>query len=346
MQLFPTFINREDVFRILHNDFQKVIDVVEASFLKYENKQVLFPDKISQIFDQKTQNRINCMPATLLDDRVCGVKWISVFPTNAPKGLPNVLGVMLLSEIETGSTLAVVDAGYMTTVRTAAVGCLGAKYLAPSRVERVGFIGAGEEARMHMRMLKAIYPTIKECRVSSRKQTTEDAFVASLTDLTDVCFTKCGGDNRKSAENADIIVTAISGQAPVLKADYIKKGCLYIHVGGWEDEYAVPRKADKIVCDEWNACKHRSQTISRMFMDGELKDEDIYANMSDLITGRKAGRENDDEFIYFNSVGLSYIDVALCNYIYKSYMGENATLSKLNGGGYFFLTINHLRVAA
>lgn len=327
-------ISKNDVFRILQNDFRKVIDVIEESFMKYENKQVLFPDKISQIFDQQTQNRINCMPATLLDDKVCGVKWISVFPTNAPKGLPNVLGVMLLSEIETGSTLAVVDAGYMTTVRTAAVGCLGAKYLAPSRVERIGFIGAGEEARMHMRMLKTIFPSIKECRVSSRKQATENAFVAALSDIKDVNFVMCNGDNRMSVENADIVVTAISGQSPVLKADYIKKGCLYIHVGGWEDEYAVPKKADKIVCDDWNACKHRSQTISRMYVNGELKDNDIYANMADLITGRKNGRESDEEFIYFNSVGLSFIDVSLCNYIYREYNKVNGIgLRSEMGGG-------------
>lgn len=332
-KLKPNYISKEEVYDILHNDFHKVIDVIEESFLKFENKQVLFPDKISQIFDQKTQNRINCMPATLLDDKVCGVKWISVFPTNAPKGLPNVLGVMVLSEIETGSTLAVVDAGYMTTIRTAAVGCLGAKYLAPSKVERIGFLGAGEEARMHARILKAFFPTIKECRVSSRKQSTEDAFVTALSDIKDVDFVKCGGDNRMSAEDADIIVTAISGQVPLLKADYIKKGCLYIHVGGWEDEYAVPKKANKIVCDDWNACKHRSQTISRMFVDGELKDEDIYANMADLITGRKPGRESDDEFIYFNSVGLSFIDVALCNYIYKSYMEEKKNLTEPNWWG-------------
>ena len=120
-----------------------------------------------------------------------------------------------------------------------------------------------------------------------------------------------------AASNADIIVTAISGKAPVLKASDITKGGLYIHIGGWEDEHGVAPKADKIVCDDWESSKHRTQTICRMYKDGILKDEDIHANLSEIITNKKCGRENDYEFIYFNSVGLSYIDLNFANTIYK-----------------------------
>jgi len=57
--------------------------------------------------------------------------------------------------------------------------------------------------------------------------------------------------------------------------------------------------------------------LCRMYKEGLLKDEDIYANLSELVAGTKKGRENDNEFIYFNSVGLSYIDINFANYIYK-----------------------------
>ena len=93
--------------------------------------------------------------------------------------------------------------------------------------------------------------------------------------------------------DTDIIVTAISGQAPVLKARDVRAGMLYIHVGGWEDEYGVALKADKIVCDDWNASKHRTQTICRMYKEGLLKDKDIYADLAEIIAGQKKGRESD-----------------------------------------------------
>jgi len=312
------FISQDDVVSIFAGNTKAIFNCVEDALLKYINGKALMPDKVSQIFDQQTQNRINCMPATLLDEKVCGVKWVSVFPTNAAKGLQNVSGIMLLSEIETGFPVAVIDGTFVTLARTAAVGCVAAKYLAPSKVETIGFIGGGEQAKMHFTLLKHLFPSIKECRISSRKETTEELFINTFSDIApDVRFIACGNSSFLAASGADIIVTAISGQAPVLKAKDVTKGGLYIHVGGWEDDYGVALKANKIVVDDWEASKHRTQTICRMYKEGILEDKDIYCNLSELIAGKKVGRVNDDEFIYFNSVGLSFIDVCFANYIYK-----------------------------
>lgn len=328
-------ISQEDVAAIFKGNADAIYGIIEDSFKKYLADDIIMPDKISQIFDEASQNRINCMPATLIDEKICGMKWVSVFPSNAPKGVQNVTGIMLLSELETGFPIAVIDGTLSTKMRTAAVGCTAAKYLAPSKVETIGIIGAGEEARMHFTLLKHMFPTIKECRVSSLNTEIEQGFIDKFKDIVpDVKFVTCNNDSHLCASGADIIVTAISGQSPVLKAADITKGGLYIHVGGWEDEFGVAQKANKIVCDEWEVVKHRSQTLCRMFNEGLLKDEDIYANLSELIAGTKVGRENDDEFIYFNSVGLSYIDINFANYIYeeakKRGLGQNVVMAENN----------------
>ena len=328
-------ISQEDVAAIFKGNADAIYGIVEDSFKKYLADDIIMPDKISQIFDEASQNRINCMPATLIDEKICGMKWVSVFPSNAPKGVQNVTGIMLLSELETGFPIAVIDGTLSTKMRTAAVGCTAAKYLAPSKVETIGIIGAGEEARMHFTLLKHMFPTIKECRVSSLNTEIEQGFIDKFKDIVpDVKFVTCNNDSHLCASGADIIVTAISGQSPVLKAADITKGGLYIHVGGWEDEFGVAQKANKIVCDEWEVVKHRSQTLCRMYKAGLLKDEDIHANLSELIAGTKVGRENDDEFIYFNSVGLSYIDINFANYIYeeakKRGLGQNVVMAENN----------------
>lgn len=328
-------ISQEDVAAIFKGDADAIYGIIEDSFKKFLAGDIIMPDKISQIFDEVSQNRINCMPATLIDEKICGMKWVSVFPSNAPKGVQNVTGIMLLSELETGFPIAVIDGTLSTKMRTAAVGCTAAKYLAPSKVETIGIIGAGEEARMHFTLLKHMFPTIKECRVSSLNTEIEQGFIDKFKDIVpDVKFVTCNNDSHLCASGADIIVTAISGQCPVLKATDITKGGLYIHVGGWEDEYGVAQKANKIVCDEWEVVKHRSQTLCRMYKEGLLKDENIHANLSELIAGTKIGRENDDEFIYFNSVGLSYIDINFANYIYeeakKRGLGQNVVMAENN----------------
>ena len=328
-------ISQEDVAVIFKDNANAIFGIIEDSFNKYLAGDIIMPDKISQIFDEVSQNRINCMPATLINEKICGMKWVSVFPSNAPKGVQNVTGIMLLSELETGYPIAVIDGTLSTKMRTAAVGCTAAKYLAPSKVETIGIIGAGEEARMHFTLLKHMFPTIKECRVSSLNTEIEQGFIDKFKNIVpDVKFVTCNNDSHVCASGADIIVTAISAQSPVLKAADITKGGLYIHVGGWEDEYGVAQKANKIVCDEWEVVKHRSQTLCRMYMDGLLKDEDIHANLSELIAGTKVGRESDDEFIYFNSVGLSYIDINFAYYIYeeakKRGLGQEVVMAENN----------------
>lgn len=312
------FLSQENVAGLFRGKADDIFYIIEDSFQKYLRNDIIMPDKISQIFDEENQNRINCMPATLIAEKICGMKWVSVFPSNAPKGVQNVTGIMLLSELETGFPIAIIDGTLSTKMRTAAVGCTAAKYLAPSKVETVGIIGAGEEARMHFTLLKHMFPTIKECRVSSLNTEIEQGFIDKFKSIVpEVKFISCNNDSHLCASGADIIVTAISGQCPVLKASDITKGGLYIHVGGWEDEYGVAQKADKIVCDEWEVVKHRSQTLCRMYKEGLLNDEDIHADLSELISGTKVGRESDDEFIYFNSVGLSYIDINFARYIYE-----------------------------
>jgi ornithine cyclodeaminase/alanine dehydrogenase-like protein (mu-crystallin family) len=130
-------------------------------------------------------------------------------------------------------------------------------------------------------------------------------------------YEKANTNLEAATSDADIIVTATSAQAPLLKAAWMKPGAFYSHVGGWEDEYAVAKACDKIVCDDWETVKHRTQTLSRMYKDGELTDADVHGNLVDLISGAKPGRESDEERTYFNAVGLAYVDVAIAIAMYR-----------------------------
>lgn len=195
--------------------------------------------------------------------------------------------------------------------------------MARKNSENIGFIGAGEQAKTHFLALMNVMPTIKKCFVSSRTLQSEKKFVEQMIKFyPKVQFVLCNSDYEKAIVDSDIIVTAISGQEKILKANWIKKGAFYCHVGGLEDEYEVAKKASKIVCDDWNVVKHRTQTISRMYKEGILKDNDIYGNLYEIVGKRKNGREKDDEFIYFNSVGLSYVDIALANDMYKKVINK------------------------
>ena len=299
-------------------DMPLIMDVVEKALLAFEEGKIMFPEKIVQIFNQGTQERINCLPATMLDEKICGMKWVSVFPENPLKyHLQNLSAIFILSEIEHGFPVAVMDGTLASNMRVGAVGAVAARYLARESSETIGFIGAGEQAKMHLLAMKVARPSLKLCRVSALTTAEEQEFIDQLAPIVpDMEIIGANGDAKTAMQDADILVTATSAQAPLLKAEWVKPGAFYSHVGGWEDEYAVVEQSDKIVCDDWETVMHRSQTLSRMYKDGLLGKNDLYADLHELVSGDKPGRESEDERIYLNAVGLSFLDVAIALTMY------------------------------
>lgn len=313
------FLSQEDLLRAGCLDMGMAMEAAERAMLAFRNNEILFPDKIVQIFDQDTQSRINCLPATLLSEKVCGVKWVSVFPENPEiHGVQNLSAVIILSEIEKGLPIALLEGTLCSNMRVGAVGGIAARHFARPDSKSIGFIGAGEQAKMHLVAMKKAVPALQECRVAAKHAHEETQFVDEMAPLfPDLRFIPTGTNLQRATEGADILVTATSAQAPLLKAAWMKPGAFYSHIGGWEDEYEVARQCGKIVCDDWETVKHRTQTLSRMYTDGELTDDDVFANLVDVVSGEKGGRESADERIYFNAVGLAYVDVSIAYAMYR-----------------------------
>jgi ornithine cyclodeaminase/alanine dehydrogenase-like protein (mu-crystallin family) len=328
------YYSQEDLLKAGCLDFHLAIDATEAVMMAYRRDEVIFPEKIVQIFNQDTQERINCLPATLKVEGVCGVKWVSVFPPNVDRyGQQNLTALFVLSEIQKGFPLAVMEGTLASNVRVGTMGAIAAKHLAPPEPQVIGFIGSGEQAKMHLLAMKTVRPTLSECRVSAKTTQEEEEFIEQMAPiLPEMKFVSAQTRGEVAITDADIIVTATSAQAPLLKAAWVKPGSFYSHIGGWEDEYAVAQQCDKIVCDHWETVKHRTQTLSRMYKEGVLKESDIYGNLDELVAGEKPGREKEDERSYFNAVGLAYVDVAIAWAMYQraaeSGCGQDLTLQE------------------
>lgn len=323
------YFSQEDLLGAGCLDINMAMQAAEEGIRDFQNGEVLFPEKIVQIFNDETQERINCLPATFKNRKICGVKWVSVFPPNPILyGMQNLSAVIILSEIEHGFPIAFMEGTLCSNIRVGTMGAIAAKHLAREDSESIGFIGAGEQAKMHLIAMKTAVPSLHTCRIAAKDKSEEDQFVLEMSAiLPNMTFEKANTDLERATRDADIIVTATSAQAPLLKAAWMKPGSFYSHVGGWEDEYAVAKQCDKIVCDDWETVKHRTQTLSRMYKDGELTDDDIHGDIGDLITGKLVGRQSPEERTYFNAVGLAYVDVAIAIAMYErgmeAGMGQN-----------------------
>ena len=96
-----------------------------------------------------------------------------------------------------------------------------------------------------------------------------------------------------------------------------------MNMADFEVDYTCVERASKVVVDYWENIKHRMiSTVALMWKEGKFKDEQLHAELGEILTGEKSARENDDEIIYFNAVGAGVMDIAVATRCYK-YAKEN-----------------------
>ena len=92
----------------------------------------------------------------------------------------------------------------------------------------------------------------------------------------------------------------------------------------YEVDHECVKRASKLVVDYWENIKHRMiSTVALMWKDGLFKDEELHAELGEILTGKKCPRETDDEIIYFNAVGAGILDIAVAARCYQRARREN-----------------------
>lgn len=170
-QIECTDLSQEDLLESGCLDLSWAIDRPQEAVLAFRRGEVLFPEKIDQIFNQETQERINCLPATLLKEKICGVKWASVFPPNPVRhARQNLSAVKIPSEIEKGFPVAFMGRHSLLQSSRGGRRRSGREISRPGPTQIIGFIGTGKQAKMHLLGMKAARPSLEECRVMARRR--------------------------------------------------------------------------------------------------------------------------------------------------------------------------------
>jgi ornithine cyclodeaminase/alanine dehydrogenase-like protein (mu-crystallin family) len=255
---------------------------------------------------------IHAMPGYLPRKRAAGLKWVSSFSGNTGLGLPPVMGLFILNDVQTGQPLAVMDCRWITAMRTGAVSAVAARYLAAKNSTLVGIIGAGIQGRYNLLALAAALPSLESVRVFDINHRTADGFVAALAGELQMQI-EIGKSPQEVIEGADIIVTATGRlDQPIFKEKWISPGALVlpVHHRGWENR--TLHKVDKFITDDWQQLKLAHEKVGGF--DGSLPER--HTELGEIITGQKPGRENDLERIIDFNYGLAIEDVAMAGEIY------------------------------
>lgn len=317
------FLSQEDVIAAGAMDMSIAVPTMEQVYSLHNIKDYVLPQKcVLRWGDHESENtkgRINSMPGWIGGNfNAVGIKWIASAPQNPFKfNLPRASAVIVLNDPETLIPIAIMDGTAISAARTGANSGVAAKYLAKKKSITLGLIGAGVQNRTQLLAVNYSHPELEKIKIYDLNEDRSKNFAKEMS-------SKIGKEIEVSktafeaVENSDIFITATVTKTPIIKSEWIQPGVFYSHVGSHECEFEAILGMNKRVVDDWSEIKHRGvESLAIMYNTGMINDSHIYGELGEIINNTKKGREDENETIYFNTVGMGIEDVALAHKIYE-----------------------------
>lgn len=308
-----TYINGPDVKALdLTND--EILSAVEEALIAQGNAETVIEPRVHLIPESSDKGHFNILRGYVKSLGVAGVKIVGDFVDNYNKDLPSEVAMLNLFDPQTGIPKAIIDATAITEMRTGAVTAIGAKYLARQNSKILGHIGARGTAYWNVRLLDHLFD-FDEIRIHSRRPESREQFGQRLQN--DLGKPIRVVDNWQDClEGADIMVEAsrLPEPKPLFLTNWIKRGAFVVPYGTMSAvEFSLTDIMDKVVVDDWGQCKPGLPfgALRRHVDEGKVTEENLHAEMGDIVAGKKSGRENEDETNLFWHRGLSTTDIAL-----------------------------------
>lgn len=224
--------------------------------------------------------------------------------------------VILLFSAEDGRLLATFDAGELTKLRTAAVSCLAARYMARPDARTLVVFGSGRQAEAHLTALPTMF-AFESIQVVSRGDAR--AFVERIGADIGRPITQAAAED--ALPIADIIVTATRSAVPLFRGDLLKEGCFISAVGSAVPQNAelgadTIRRCDRIAVEAIDHAQHEAGDLVQAAAAGALSWESVMT-LGDVAIGKARGRASDREITLFKSVGCALEDVAVAGVAYQ-----------------------------
>lgn len=307
-------ITQEDVENLI--SMKECMNAVEEAFKLYALGKAQMPPKVYLNFDS---GDLRAMPAEIMG--YAGVKWVNSHPDNPKRGLPTVMAILVLNDPSTGYPLSVMDATYVTSLRTGAAGGVAAKYLARRNSTVFGFIGCGKQAYFQLEALREVFEikTVLACDINREA-------AVKFCEYCELLGIDCKIEEPRKVCKCDVLTTTTPSRKPVVKNEWIVEGMHINAIGadaaGKQELEEEILKRSKIVVDDLEQSIHGGE-INVAISKGIITKEDIHATIGEVIAEIKPGRESDEEITIFDSTGLAIQDVATAKIVYEKAVEKN-----------------------
>ncbi len=304
------YLSRADVEKV-NLSMPKIIDALETMFKEKGEGRVEMPPKpgVHTLPDAF----IHAMPAYIPVLKSVGMKWVSGYPENQKKNLPYITGLLILNDPETGIPLSVMDATWITGKRTGAATAVGAKYLARPESESAGILACGVQGRSNLEALASVF-SLKRVKVFDIYPEVAQKYAAEMSIKLQLDI-EVVDHPKKAVVDMDLVVTSgpiLKDPTPTIEAGWLKAGAFASPVdfdSYWQKEALL--EIDKLATDD-----HAQMQYYRSV--GYFKDTpQPYADLGEIVAGKKPARQNDDERTMSMNLGLALDDMATAILIYQ-----------------------------
>jgi ornithine cyclodeaminase/alanine dehydrogenase len=304
------YLSRADVERVAL-EMPTIIRLLEEAFREKGQGRVEMPPKPG--VHTQPDAFIHAMPAYIPSQRSAGIKWVSGYPANQARGLPYISGLLILNDVETGLPYAVMDCTWITAYRTGAATGLAARYLARPESETAGILACGVQGRTNLEALATIFRLKRvyayDTAPEVQRQYVEEMGARLGLEIVGV------REARQAVVESDLVVTSgpiLKHPQPTIERDWLRPGAFGSAVDF--DSYWAPGalgQMDKISTDDHAQFEYYRG--AGYFQ----KTPRPYADLGEIVTGTKPGRERPKERTLAINLGLALDDMAVAPEIYR-----------------------------
>lgn len=262
--------------------------------------------------------RFIAMPAYLGGEfNMAGLKWIAGFPSNVNRGLPRASGTLQLNCTVTGRVLAIMECATLSAMRTAAIAALAVDLLAPTTPFILTIIGAGPIGiATAVAILSRSRSILSEMRLCDSAPGRAEKASTKLAPF-NISKLNCYLSAEEAVRGANVVICATTGGYGYLHADWMTPGWLIVALSLDDANPELFLSADRVIVDDFKQCCREEKLLHRMVKAGRFTEEDIAAELGQIIAGTRSGRLHPTDNVYVNPMGMAIEDIALGTLVYQ-----------------------------
>jgi len=242
----------------------------------------------------------------LAGEELAFVKTFSYFPGNRARlGTSATSSVVLLFDAQSGLPVCMMEADWVTALKTGASTAVTAAWLARPDTHAATIFGAGSLGRMHLRALAHRF-SLNHAYIIDIVPQMADAYAAELSPEMGFPVEPVLLAGRERAVRAsDIVITVTTGDQPLVERAWLRPGAFVARLGSYQEiALDVITTADRVIVDNWHYVEPRIPELKTLAEQGRFGVEDIHAEWPEIVSGKKPGRESDDQVIVYIALGI------------------------------------------